>query len=324
MESVDPVVWRRKKQLFLAALDVPSGQRDTFLAAACGADHLLRSDVASLLASEAEAGSFLDWPAAALLADGAARPFAPRLAPGALLGRYEIVRFLGAGGIGEVYQARDSRLDRTVAIKLASDAGDAQAGRRLLLEAQNASRLGHPHICGVHEVEEVDGLPFIVLEFVEGATLREVIRRAPPSNTDVVRWGIQIAAALDHAHGRGIIHRDLKTSNVVLTPDSQVKVLDFGLSRRFDPEAAPASPTAILSDASVAGTLTHIAPEVLRGETVDARADLWAVGVVLYEMVCGVVPFGGATPLETAHAILHEAPRPLPANIEPGLRRVID
>ncbi len=223
-----------------------------------------------------------------------------------------------------MYKARDTRLERTVAIKFVSDPGDADAGRRLLAEAQHASRLSHPHICGVHEVEDVDGLPFIVLECIEGDTLREVIRRSPPSSGDAVRWGMQIAAALDHAHRRGVIHRDLKASNVALTPDGQVKVLDFGLSRRVDPAADATSPAAILSDASVAGTLTHIAPEVLHGQPVDARSDLWALGVMLYEMVCGVVPFTGTTPFETANAILHDAPRRLPSKVGPGLRRVID
>lgn len=323
MEGADPAVWRRVKGLFLAALEVPPGERDAFVAAACGADHSLREEVASLLASDAEAGSFIEGPAAALIADGPARPFTPRLGPGAVLGRYEIVEFLGAGGIGEVYKARDTRLGRTVAIKFVSDPGDAEAGRRLLLEAQHASRLGHPHICGVHEVEDVDGLPFIVLEFIEGDTLREVIRRSPPASGDVVRWGTQIASALDHAHRRGVIHRDLKASNVAVTPDGQVKVLDFGLSRRVDPAAGSTSPAAILSDASVAGTLTHIAPEVLRGQPVDARSDLWALGVMLYEMACGVLPFNGTTPFETANAILRDAPRPLPSKVAPELRRVI-
>ena len=322
--EADPAVWGRVKELFQAALDVPPGQRDAFLAAACGADQALRTEVTSLLTSDAEAGSFIERPAAALLAEAAPRPFTPRLAPKAVLGRYEILQFLGAGGIGEVYRARDTRLDRTVALKLVSDPGDAQAGQRLLQEAQHASKLGHPNICGVHEVEDVDGLPFIVLEFVEGNTLREVTRGSAPSAGDAVRWGAQIAAALDHAHRRGIIHRDLKTSNVVVTPDGQVKVLDFGLSRRIDPSAAPASPDSILSDASVAGTLTYIAPEVLRGQPVDARSNLWALGVMLYEMLCGVVPFNGTTPLETANAILHETPRPLPSSVHPGLRSVID
>ncbi len=324
MEGADPIIWKRVKELFLAALEMPPGERDAFVAAACGADSGLRDEVASLLASDAEAGSFIEGPAAALIADGAARPFRPRLAPGAVLGRYEILAFLGAGGIGEVYKARDTRLDRTVAIKFVSDPGDADAGTRLLLEAQHASRLSHPHICGVHEVEDVDGLPFIVLECIEGDTLREVIRRSPPSSGDVIRWGMQIASALDHAHRRGVIHRDLKASNVALTSDGEVKVLDFGLSRRVGPAAADASPASILTDASVAGTLTHIAPEVLHGQPVDARSDLWALGVMLHEMVSGVVPFSGTTPFETADAILHAAPRPLPSTVGPGLRRVID
>ncbi len=324
MNSADPAVWRRKKNLFQAAIDLPPGQRDAFLSAACGADHALRSDVASLLAVDADAGSFMETAAVANLAAAGTRPFTPRLGPGVVLGRYEIVEFLGAGGIGEVYRARDTRLDRNVALKLASDPDDRRAGRRLLQEAQHASRLSHPNICGVHEVEDVGGLPFIVLEFVAGETLRDVVKRSAPSPRDIATWGGLIAAALDHAHLRGIIHRDLKASNVVLTPDRQVKVLDFGLSRRVGPDSAAGSPASILSDASVAGTLTHIAPEVLRGQPVDAGVDLWALGVMLYEMACGVVPFRGATPFETASAILHDTPRPLPSSTPPVLRHVID
>lgn len=326
MERTDPAHWQRAKELFLAALAIPPDKRDVFLAAASGADRRLRDEVTALLVSDTEAGSFIEKPASILLAEAGAGCFTPRFVAGAAVGRYEILEFLGAGGIGEVYRARDTRLGRTVAIKIVTDPADPLAGPRLLREAQHASRLSHPHICAVHEVEEIDGLPFIVLEYVEGDTLRDVIKREPPSIDAIVRWGVQIASALDHAHRRGIIHRDLKSSNVALAPDRHVKVLDFGLSRRMaGAGAGPASPESILSDASVAGTLTHMAPEILQGQPLDARVDLWALGVMLYEMVAaGALPFRGATPFETAKSILNDAPDPLPTHVSPGLRGVID
>ena len=321
-ESADPIRWARARDVFHAALEVPPGERATFLASACRGDDDLRTEVASLLASDLEAGEFIEQPAAALL--GGPGRVAPRLAAGEVLGRYEILEFLGAGGVSEVYRARDTRLGRTIALKLVADPDDGDAGSRLLTEAQHASVLNHPNICGVHEAENSGDLPFIVLELVEGPTLSEVLRQRRPSISEVVQWGKQIAAALDHAHRRGIIHRDLKSANVALSPDGTVKVLDFGLSRRLvTADGATQSPTAILANASVAGTLTHIAPEVLRGEAVDQRVDLWALGVILYELSSGTLPFRGATAFETANAILEAVPDPLPATVPAALRRVI-
>ena len=185
---------------------------------------------------------------------------------GETLGRYQILAFLGAGAASEVYRARDSRLGRTVALKVPTDADDPQAAAWLLREAQHASTLNHSHVCTVYEVENAGGIPFIVLEHVEGRTLHAILREERLSTAAIVHWGAQIADALDHAHRRGIVHRDLKASNVVVTPDGNVKVLDFGLARRIGPHDADAAAAAsILTDASVAGTLTHIAPEVLRG-----------------------------------------------------------
>ena len=241
---------------------------------------------------------------------------------GDTLGRYEILEFLGAGAVSEVYRARDSRLGRTVAVKLQTDATAPDASGWLLREAQHASTLNHSHICTVHEVEEVNGVPFIVLEHIEGQTLHAVVKAGLPSAAEIVRWGAQIADALDHAHRRGIVHRDLKGSNVVVTPDGNVKVLDFGLARRLSPGDVGAA-AAVLTNASVAGTLTHIAPEVLRGGPIDARMDIWAVGVVLYEMASGRVPFAGDTPFATASAILETEPAPLPSSVPLELQRVI-
>lgn len=321
-QSADPARWARAGEVFHAAVDLRPEEREAFLRTACLGDSRLREEVAALLASDENAGDFIERPAAALLAERG--PFTPRFAPGMVLGRYEILEFLGAGGISEVYRARDSRLGRAVALKLVTDPADGEAGSRLLAEAQHASILNHPHICGVHEAEHDAALPFIVLELVEGPTLAEILKRRRPSLREIVEWGKDIAVALEHAHRRGVVHRDLKSANVALSRDGSIKVLDFGLSRRIDSADTAHSPATILAHASLAGTLTHIAPEVLRGAPVDHRVDLWALGVLLYEMAAGVLPFKQSSPLATANAILDATPAPLPAVVPVDLRDVIE
>jgi TolB-like protein/tetratricopeptide (TPR) repeat protein len=323
--SSDPVRWARAHDLFQAALDLPADQRQAFVDTRCRDDQALRDEVSSLLASDEVAGQFIEQPAAVLLANLAAGTSKPRLTPGDWLGRYEILQFLGAGGIGEVYRARDTRLGRNVAVKLVKDRDDEDAGARLLAEARHASILNHPNICGVYEVDEARGLPFMVLELIEGPTLHTLLRERRPSTMEVVQWAKDIAAALDHAHQRGIIHRDLKSANVAISADGTLKVLDFGLSRPLQMSAGSVqAPAPVLRETSVAGTLTHIAPEVLRGEPVDQRIDVWAFGVMLYEAASGVLPFKGNTPLQTANAILEAAPEPLPADLPIELRRLIE
>ncbi len=322
MDNIDPGRWHRAKEVFYDALDASPESRASFVEAACGADRWLRDEVDSLLKSDDLAGDFIERPVIELLGT-TDRTVSRLLDAGDTLGRYEILQFLGAGAVSEVYRARDTRLGRTVAVKLQTDATVADAGAWLLREAQHASTLNHPHICTVHEVEEVNGLPFIVLEHVEGQTLHAMVKAGSRSAAEIVRWGAQIAEALDHAHRRGIVHRDLKGSNVAVTPDGDVKVLDFGLARRLSADDATATAAAVLTDASVAGTLTHIAPEVLQGGSIDARMDIWAVGVVLYEMASGQLPFKGDTPFSTANAILETEPPPLPSGVPLGLQRVI-
>ena len=323
--SADSVRWARARDLFHAALELAPNDRGAFLESACGSDRHLREEVSSLLVSDAQAGTFIEQPASTLLNAASGRAFAPRLQPGARVGRFEVLEFLGAGGISEVYRARDTRLGRSVALKLVTDPEDSDAGSRLLVEAQHASILNHPNICGVHEAEHDAALPFIVLELVEGPTLADVVKQRRPSIQEVVGWGKDIAAALDHAHRRGVIHRDLKTANVAVSPDGTIKVLDFGLSRRLTGLDGPApSPAAILTSASVAGTLTHIAPEVLRGAPVDHRVDLWAFGVMLYQLTSGELPFKSASAFDTANAILEATPDPLPPTVPADLRRLIE
>jgi len=250
---------------------------------------------------------------------------------GQTLGHYRIREKLGSGGMGEVYRARDERLKREVAIKILSPkSGIATETRHhVLREAQSASALNHPHICTIYEVGEAADQDFIVMEFVEGHALAAVISHGGFSVGLVLRYGSQIASALAHAHDRGVIHRDIKTSNICVTPAGQIKILDFGLAKfvranEVGDEQETVSSASGPWASSVVGTLPYMAPEVLRGAEADARSDIWALGVVLFEMVSGKRPFRGQTAYELSSAILLEIPAPLPANTPAALRHIID
>jgi serine/threonine protein kinase len=203
---------------------------------------------------------------------------------GQTLGHYRILEKIGAGGMGVVYRARDERLDREVALKVlpAGTLADETARERFRKEALALSRLNHPHICTIYEVGESSGETFIAMEFVEGRTLAALAQGEGLPVDATMRYGIQIADALAHAHERDIIHRDLKGSNVIITPDGRAKVLDFGLAKRTPGGETAATRTQGLTEAGlVVGTLHYMAPEVLRGSPADARSDIWALGVML-------------------------------------------
>jgi hypothetical protein len=245
---------------------------------------------------------------------------------GRVFGQYEIVSRLGEGGMGVVYRARDRVLGRDVALKFLGGALEAQARQRLLREARAASALSHPNICTVHEVGEADGESYIVMELIEGAPLSSVIPSGGMPYQSVIRYGTQIAAALSHAHARNIVHRDLKSSNVMVTPEGLVKVLDFGLALRVPVETEGEAPTRTmdpLESATTGGTLSYMAPEVLRGHPGDSRSDLWAFGVLLHELLSAEMPFRGRTAFEVSSAILHDAPAPLPSWTPAGLGAIV-
>ena len=325
VRSDGPERWGRVKALFLQALEHPEAERDAFVAAASGGDTQLREEVGSLLASEKAAASFCESPAAQMLeAAGPANDKGARLEPGTRLGAYEITDFIAAGGMGAVYRARHTVLGREVAIKtIGPGLADEAARRRLIREAKNASVLAHPNLCAIHDVGETDGVPFIVMEYVKGRSLAELVRETIPPLGDVLRYGVQIAAALKHAHERGIIHRDLKSSNIVIGENGEAIVLDFGLARRLRDGEQSADAT-LTQPHALAGTLSHMAPEVLRGERADVRSDIWALGVLLYEMVTGRLPFSGRTQFETSSAILGEPPSPFESSVPLALRLVIE
>lgn len=235
---------------------------------------------------------------------------------GQTITHYRILKKLGEGGMGEVYLAQDTALDRTVALKflLPAAQGDETARKRLLAEARSAAALDHPFICKVYEAGEADHRPFIAMEYVEGTNLKDKLSRGVLPFKETLRIAAEIAEALDCAHGRGIVHRDLKPSNILLTSDGHVKVMDFGLAKHLPAGSmgTEKTATATLTEAgSTPGTLTFMAPEQLKGESADARSDIFAFGVMLYEMLAGVHPFLRDSPLQTACAIMDETPPPI-------------
>jgi serine/threonine protein kinase len=247
---------------------------------------------------------------------------------GKVLGHCRVVAKIGEGGMGVVYRAYDEVLHRDVALKVVrKDARlDASSSQRLLHEARASSSLAHPNICTIHEVGENQGELYIVMELVEGKSLAAMSADAALPPESVLRYGIQIASALARAHDRGIVHRDLKTANIVIAADGLVKVLDFGLAKQVGSnifEASTRSFASMETTSSVSGTLPYMAPEILRGEVADHRADLWALGVVLYEAVSGRLPFEGRTGFEISSAILREIPRPLGPPVPPGFWAII-
>ena len=249
------------------------------------------------------------------------------LSPGTSLGPYEIEAPLGAGGMGEVYKARDTRLERTVAIKVLPEhlASDPDRRRSFEKEAKTISSLNHPHICTLYDIGEHEGTGFLVMEHLEGETLSDRLAREGALTTeDAVRYGSQIASALEKAHQWKIIHRDLKPSNVMLT-ESGAKVLDFGIAtREADPalETVTRSATSLTGD-GIAGTVPYMAPEALRGEPADARSDVWGLGILLYEMLGGRRPFTGSTGVEVTSAIMRDPPPALPETVPSGLETIV-
>jgi serine/threonine protein kinase len=248
---------------------------------------------------------------------------------GQMLGHCRVVAKIGEGGMGVVYRAYDEVLQRDVALKVVKKGAglDPSAGRRLLHEARASSSLAHPNICTIHEVGETNGEFYIVMELVQGKSLLAMIADAGLAPESVLRYGVQIASALARAHDHGIVHRDLKTANIVVTPDGLVKVLDFGLAKQLPSDIfeGPTRSFATIQDdgSGIRGTLPYMAPEILRGDAADNRSDLWALGVVLYEAASGHLPFEGRTGFAVSSAIMREIPKPLGRPVPPGLWAII-
>ena len=302
--------WAAINDLFHRALEQPPDQRDAFLNAACGEDQQLRDEVATLVASYERAGAFLQQPAAGSTALRDTLPPASASPVPQTIGPYRVERVLGEGGMGIVYLAEDTRLGRLVALKAvaARFATDAQRRERLRREARAAAALTHPGIATIFALEEIDSHLYIASEYVPGETLRDELQRGPLPIASAIATGMAIARALAAAHDAGIVHRDLKPENVIRTPSGEIKILDFGLARfrAIGPEGA-----ALTGDGAILGTPAYMSPEQLRGGAVDQRSDLFALGIVIYELVSGVHPFAGADPASTIARILETEPRRL-------------
>src|SRR4030095_2990292 len=241
---------------------------------------------------------------------------------GSTLGNYKILEKLGEGGQGTVYKAVDSKLGRTLVIKvLPAELTSREANlKRFEREAKLASALDHPNICTIFDLDEINGIHFIAMQYIEGRNVRQLVNGRPLSLESALSIALQTADALAAAHARGIIHRDIKAGNVMVTPTGQVKVLDFGLAKLLDEDAARTSGihhTELTEVGIPYGTATYAAPEQARGDRVDARADIFSSGVLLYEMLTGTWPFKGQTAVDVRHAVLHDEPAPL-AEARPG------
>ena len=298
--------WLEVSRLFHQAADLAPNQRRVFLDAECHEDAALRSEVESLLANDASADAFLrDSP----IADA--------------LGCYRVERRLGRGGMGAVFLAYDTRLLRRVAIKVIDRFANAETThRRLLHEARAAAALNHPNICTIHDVDRIGGTSFIVMEYVEGQSLRERIDAGTVPLADVVCYGIQAADALAFAHEHGVVHRDFKAANA-LTTDKRLKIVDFGLAERRDDGTTHVAVDTGAATSRRAGTPYAMAPEQIRGDLVDARTDIWALGVFLYELVSGLKPFQAPTIPDLFALILGAPPAPLPETVPAAITQII-
>ena len=322
--------WRQIESLFQEALRQPISVRDAWLREACAADTELHREVASLLANHHATASAGPWAAAA------AQLIVPPvlLEPGQYLGPYQIVAFLAAGGMGEVYRARDIKLKRDVALKVLPEAfaRDPDRMARFQREAEILASLNHPNIAAIYDLEETNGTRYLVLELVEGETLADKITRGPIRVEDSLNIAIQICEALEAAHERGVIHRDLKPANVKITPEGKVKLLDFGLAKAM--ESVPASPVLSNSPTMLSGTLGgvilgtagYMSPEQAKGRPADKRSDVWAFGCVLYEMLTGKMAFKGEGVSDTLAAVLRSEPdwTALPTDLSPSVRALIE
>ena len=309
-----PERWQQLKQIFQSALERNPAERSAFLNQACADDPALRSEVESLISSHDQAGDSIE----AMAAEAATEMLAnDRAIVGKQIGHYQVLNRIGRGGMGEVFLAQDTSLGRKVALKLLRRdfTRNEERLRRFRQEAQAASALNHPNILTIHEIGHEDTLHFMATEYVEGETLRQHISRARMTLGQVLDVAAQVASALAAAHHAGIVHRDIKPENIMVRTDGYVKVLDFGLAKLAEPKAidtvAPTLPKVETQPGVVMGTFSYMSPEQARGLAVDARTDIWSLGVMIYEMATGRQPFEGETASDVMSLILQKEPPPI-------------
>ena len=327
--SMDGDRWRRVDELYHAALDRPIAERSAFLREACAGDAELRRELESLLEFDSQPDTLLETPAWNHLGPAAAEAFnAPVFAAGTQVGAYRVAGRIGVGGMGEVYRATDTRLSREVALKVMAPQSDANPDwrQRFAREAQAASRLNHPNIVTIYDIGQDQGVHFIAMEYIPGKTLAQSIPPGGLLPSRTVRIASQIAAALVKAHAAGVIHRDVKPANIMITEEGLVKVLDFGLAKLRPVEAADAAPpatTAATEIGTVLGSAAYMSPEQAAAKPVDARSDIFSFGLVLYEMLSGRRAFREDSRFSTMAAILHKEPPPLAPETPAALVEIV-
>ena len=334
--AIDAERWQRIESIYHAALGRKPEQRSKFVAETCAGDEGLLREVASLLAQPSDAAGPLDEPAWKVLTTFFESADEPPLPSGTRLGYFTVASLLGAGGMGMVYEAEDSKLNRQVAIKLLPEglSEQKQAIERLWREARAASALNHPNIATIHAIEESEGRPFIVMERLEGQSLKEAIGGKPVKLETVLDLAIQCADGLAAAHAKGIIHRDIKPANLFVTSRGQLKILDFGVAKfqqmtelatsaqRNDAETT----STLTGTGALIGTVAYMSPEQVSGFELDTRTDLFSFGAVLYEMATGVAPFRGNSPAQIRDAILNQSslhPSRVNPNLPPAFDRIM-
>ena len=316
-----PEHWKQVKDAFQSLVECPPAERAARLDEVCAGDAELRRELELLLASDDQAQSFLEVPPVKIPQD----PISPL--QGRTIGPYRVVSLLGRGGMGEVYKARDSRLDRSVALKIlpAEVAGDQERMKRFVLEAKAASALSHPSVATIYDIGEKDGITFIAMEYVEGQTLEQRMNGRQMNAIEIRTVARQVAEALEAAHSKGITHRDIKPANLMITTRGGVKVLDFGLAK-MNQQAAPGLSAIRTLPGVLMGTVEYMSPEQALGREVDHRTDIFSLGIVLYQMATSRSPFAAISIGETIDRILHTEPEPisrLNPGIPPELERVI-
>src|SRR5437764_1032626 len=325
--------WKQVNDLFQSAVERAPAERAAFLDEACRGDESLRREVGSLLTSHERSENFIELPAFEVAPELVTSERISTLV-GKLIGHYRIESLVGVGVMGEVYLARDERLGRKAALKLLPDSltTDQTQLDRFKNEARTASALNHPNILTVYEIGAEGKVHFIATEFIEGVTLRVALASGRMSTHGALEIAVQVASALAAAHDAGVVHRDIKPENIMLRPDGYVKVLDFGIAKLIEQRRTgndnSVETTALpqTRPGLVLGTAHYMSPEQARGQKVDARSDIWSVGVVIYEMVGGSPPFRGETPSDCIASILTTEPPPLsdiPLKLESILQKAL-